>query len=365
MTWFIEIAKLFAFGIPGWFLLERLRMPAAPIVGAMFSAGALTMLGAGHVAAPPFFNVLLQILLGLFIGLRVSPETRQVLRVMGKPAMLVSIWWLIAALLTGTLLYRFSSLDLATALLSSVPGGVAEMSLLSLSLGGNPAMVALLQSLRLASVLFCVPLLTPYVQRRFGGGEKACPCSPEKKSVEGKAERTSTRNDVTKPSCAPGGRLLSASAAAAGGALLFFLQVPAGAFLGAFLSTGILGFFGIRLAGLPPALRTVAQIGLGAIIGSRFDMQMLRSLENLLLPIFFTTVLMLLWGFLLAFLLHKLTRWNTMTCFVSTCAGGLSQMGIIAEDIGADPVAVSILHLIRLFTILIVMPPLFKWLLLS
>jgi hypothetical protein len=28
MTWFIEIATLFAFGIPGWFLLERLRMPA-------------------------------------------------------------------------------------------------------------------------------------------------------------------------------------------------------------------------------------------------------------------------------------------------------------------------------------------------
>jgi hypothetical protein len=365
MTWFIEIAKLFAFGIPGWFLLERLRMPAAPIVGAMFSAGALTMLGAGHVAAPPLFNVLLQILLGLFIGLRVTPETRQVLRVMGKPAMLVSIWWLVAALLTGALLYRFSSLDLATALLSSVPGGVAEMSLLSLSLGGNPAMVALLQSLRLASVLFCVPLLTPYVRRRFGGGANACPCSPEKKPAGGEAEGASTRNGGTAPSLAPGGRLLSVSAAAAGGAFLSFLHVPAGAFLGAFLSTGILGFFGIRLAGLPPVLRTVAQIGLGAIIGSRFDMQMLRSLENLLLPILFTTVFMLLWGFVLAFLLHRLTRWNTMTCFVSTCAGGLSQMGIIAEDIGADPVAVSILHLIRLFTILIVMPPLFKWLLLS
>lgn len=239
------------------------------------------------------------------------------------------------------------------------------MSLLSLSLGGNPAMVALLQSLRLASVLFCVPLLTPYVRRRFGGGANARPCSPEKTPAGEKVKGGSMRNGGTAPSRAPGGRLLSVSAAAAGGALLSFLHVPAGAFLGAFLSTGILGFFGIRLAGLPSVLRTVAQIGLGAIIGSRFDMQMLRSLGNLLLPILFTTVFMLLWGFVLAFLLHRLTRWNTMTCFVSTCAGGLSQMGIIAEDIGADPVAVSILHLIRLFTILIVMPPLFKWLLLS
>jgi uncharacterized membrane protein AbrB (regulator of aidB expression) len=52
-----------------------------------------------------------------------------------------------------------------------------------------------------------------------------------------------------------------------------------------------------------------------------------------------------------------------MTCLLATCPGGITQLASISEDLGADPLKVSLLHMVRLFTIFVVLPPLIKVLL--
>ena len=53
-------------------------------------------------------------------------------------------------------------------------------------------------------------------------------------------------------------------------------------------------------------------------------------------------------------------RDSLMTCLIATCPGGITQLASIAEDLGADPLKVSLLHLVRLLTIYVILPPLIK-----
>jgi len=45
-----------------------------------------------------------------------------------------------------------------------------------------------------------------------------------------------------------------------------------------------------------------------------------------------------------------------VTCLLSASPAGLTQMGAIADEMGADPLIVSLMHTVRLVSILIVMP---------
>jgi len=86
-------------------------------------------------------------------------------------------------------------------------------------------------------------------------------------------------------------------------------------------------------------------------------------LKAMLLPTIAVTVAMVAWGILLGFMVRRGTGWNLMTCLIATCPGGITQLSSIAEELGADPLRVSLLHLVRLFTIFLVLPPIITWIL--
>ena len=59
--------------------------------------------------------------------------------------------------LLGLLLYRCSRLDFASALFATIPSGVADMALLADEMSGDGAKVALIQTIRLISVIAVFP----------------------------------------------------------------------------------------------------------------------------------------------------------------------------------------------------------------
>lgn len=129
------------------------------------------------------------------------------------------------------------------------------------------------------------------------------------------------------------------------------------------LGVGIARMAGVHCARLPMSVRSLAQVGLGGLIGLNFTFEMLRSFAGLAIPVLVLAAIMLLFGFLLAVAVKRLTGWNIRTCIISTCAGGLTQMTAASEDLGADPLTVTVLHVVRLITIVTVLPPLFALLL--
>jgi membrane AbrB-like protein len=388
VTELLNLVLLVAIGVPGWLVFSRLKLPGAPILGSMAAVGISQIYGYAPGALPAWFKPGLQVVVGMFIGLRVRQDARKLLAGMVPVAILVSGWWLVAAFASGHLLYGFSQLDLRTALLGSTPGGISEMGLMALHFGADAASVALLQFFRVTLVLVVVPVFGPRLFAllvRLSGRRQiareaaasdgaagdvaavgaACEVAPGSARRPMVDRPVKARQAMPRPACARDWLGLATvyartvGVAAIGGVLFEAVGFPAGGLVGSMLAVGALRMAGVACAGFPEDMRNVAQVGLGGLIGLSFTAAMVRSLGSMVLPVVLLTTTLLAFGFVLAVVMHRMTGWDISTCVLSTCAGGLTNISVIAEDFGADPVKVTLLHVVRLITIVAVLPPAF------
>jgi len=108
-------------------------------------------------------------------------------------------------------------------------------------------------------------------------------------------------------------------------------------------------------------LRIAAQIGLGVVMGQRMTYAVVSQLGQILVPALATTAVMLVGCIALAFLLHKLSGWDILTCLLCTAPAGLSQITVFAEEIGADSFTASVFHTVRILSIVSIYPWLVLW----
>lgn len=351
---------VFLVGTMGYWIFRKFHLPVPGILGSLFFAGALNL--AGFFPEFPLQRIswYSNIVIGAYVGLQVNRTSIGFLRELPLPAMIISAGMLLISLIGGAALYCMSDLSIATAFLGSTAGGIAEMALLSISLGADVASVTLLQVFRLLSAI----ILTPIVCRKWLAWteKKARRKFPGPLPLE---QSSQIDDDVpvvhvsNVPS--PMGYVFLAMAATAGGLTGFFLHLPVGLLTGAMFAVAATNLAGVELSPVPPALRTIAQIGIGIIIASNITMGTLSQFSSLALPVVLLTSVMLLCSFLFGLLLHQMTGWDYPTCLLSSSLGGLSQMSIISEEMGADPLKVSILQAIRLVSILTVLPFLFSF----
>jgi hypothetical protein len=316
----------------------------------MVSVAAFGAFGVGPANPPDLLRPSLQVLVGLSIGARFGRDSLQALRRMVWPALLVSSWWILSGLGLGWVLHHLTHLDLITALVGSTAGGLVEMSTLSVSLGADAAIVTVLQFFRVSTILVAVPLLGP---KLFPAGAWRRDAAVTASS--GPPPPPSPLSHADRGLIGQGGILVLAAGAGLG---LHALGLPAGGIMGATLGVGAARVLGFSYTEPRDEIRLAAQLGLGSIIGLNFTADTLASLVQIALPVAILTSVVLVNGFALAAVLRRLTGWRLETCVVSTSAGGLTQMSMIAEDFGADPVVVSLLHLVRLVAILAVTPSL-------
>ncbi len=107
-------------------------------------------------------------------------------------------------------------------------------------------------------------------------------------------------------------------------------------------------------------VRVFARIGLGISMARDFTPETLVRLKSLVVPIIIPGVVMILYGVLLSWLLFRLTGWDAGTCLLASFPVGLTRMSVIADEIGANPLIVSVLHTARLLSIVIILPFIFN-----
>jgi hypothetical protein len=352
MDWGLNFFLLFLIGVPGWLLFQAFKIPAAVMVGAMVSAAFFAVKGWMVPVAPPGANLVFQIILGMFVGLHFTRQAGRDLASSFRVALLAGAWWISFPLGLGWVVNRWFDLGLPTSILGTVPGGIAEMSMLALTLNADAALVALMQFFRLSSVLIVMPAISTRLDKVRGDR------NVRKPRTANKPVEVSRSEDVV--SSQTGSRVLTLAVAVAGGLLLCLLRVPVGGFIGSMIFTAAAAAAGLPVRSLPMILRHGAQLGLGAVIGLYATSETLTTLFGMFFTIVGTTVAMLIWGIILALIVRIVTRWSLMTCLIATCPGGITQLASIAEDLGADPLKVSLLHLVRLLTIYVVLPPLIR-----
>ena len=146
-------------------LARLLRVPAAMLVGPMVLSAALHLAGLTD-AKPPFLLVAAaQVIVGASVGGRFSGvKTREIARAglvaAGLTAMLLCLTVGFALVLNG-----ITGIDIRDLILAYSPGGLAEMSLVSLALGGDAAFVSTHHIVRIILIVVFAPVLFGLVRR--------------------------------------------------------------------------------------------------------------------------------------------------------------------------------------------------------
>ena len=100
--------------------------------------------------------------IGTVIGTGINPETIEELKLLWKPALVITFSLLITGIFVGLLINRFFGVDKIVALLGAAPGGTIGMSLVGAEFGVGAA-VADLHAVRLITVLFLIPAIVNFL----------------------------------------------------------------------------------------------------------------------------------------------------------------------------------------------------------
>ncbi|WP_246668987.1 AbrB family transcriptional regulator [Ancylobacter sp. TS-1] len=133
------------------------------------------------------------------------------------------------------------------------------------------------------------------------------------------------------------------------------LHVPLPWMLGPLFVCGALTVSGVPLqAG--PHLREIGQVVVGLAIGMRFTPHLLLASLELLPAMLASTFYIIAATFVGALIMRPLARIDPTTAFFATAAGGMADMAVVAAARGGDTNTVSIVHALRVTTVVSTVP---------
>lgn len=150
--------------------------------------------------------------------------------------------------------------------------------------------------------------------------------------------------------------LLLIAAGCLGGYLFEKVGWPGGAIVGSMLATGLLAVTfesGVRLS---HNSGMIIQIILGVSIGLTFDRSFFPIAAKIFPLAVVSTLVLLSVAVLMAICAHKLGIVDFATAVFGFSPGGMSGMSVLAQDEGHQTPVVAFLHVIRIFTLFIVVP---------
>ncbi|MEM6446031.1 MAG: AbrB family transcriptional regulator [Cyanobacteria bacterium J06642_2] len=142
-----------------------------------------------------------------------------------------------------------------------------------------------------------------------------------------------------------------------GGFIGMKLRIPAGALVGAAFAVGsanVLGAF--DLPPIPSQTRFVLQVGLGILLGATLDRETVVAMRELWRPALMCAAIAISTGVFSGLAISRLLGMEPLTALLGTAPGGLSDISLIALDMGAQGSTVLIMHLTRLISVIAIVP---------
>ena len=241
------------------------------------------------------------------------------------------------SILLGLLFKRMVDESLATSLLGSIPGGLAQMVVIAEEVkSANITVVTMMQTIRIFMVVTIVPFLTVFLTGRKEGdvGEQVFTFAP----------------------------LAFLTALAVGGTLYLGMKrigFPAAELLAPILTMAIVQTVtGEFLVDLPYWLIALAQVCIGAGLGLQMEGIGDKLTFRLGAAIVLNNVLLISFTAFIAYVLAKmLPDYIFLDFFLSAAPGGIAEMAITALATGGDVALITSFQLFRLFFILLIASP--------
>ena len=336
----LPVLLTFGVALIGGFAALRLRIPAGAIVGAIVLVAAANILF-GVAEIPPVLKLCTQIIAGAFIGAGMDRESLRTIRRLAKPALILVVSLLTVTITLGLLLYRFSSMDLCTALFAVSPGGITEMAVIADDMGADTATVSVFQLARLTATMCIFPVLIPHIMH----AERSEAAAP--KSAAPKQRRMDRAQW--------GAFAITLFVAGATGAVGYFTRFPGGVLLFSVLGVSALKLItGIGV--VPKSAKRLAQVLTGAYIGAKISRSVITGLVTLWPYALLVVAGYLIFCLLIGILMSKVTCVDRVTAAFSCAPAGSSDMALIASEFATVTPTIAALQIVRLISVVALYP---------
>ena len=154
-----DIVILGICAVAGYFIAQRLRLPAASILGPMALSAAVHLTGVTAAKPPAELVAAAQVVAGSAIGARFAGTAAITLLRLGIHALSATVIMITVAVAFAAVLNAGFGLPLPDLVLALAPGGLAEMSLVALALHADAAFVSTHHVARITMVVATAPVL--------------------------------------------------------------------------------------------------------------------------------------------------------------------------------------------------------------
>lgn len=331
----LPLATLALGGVSGA-AADAIGVPLAWMLGPLVVIGTASVLGL-RLSFHPWGRRVGQILIGAAIGLYFTPPVAGLVGELLPLMVMAAILLILASVGIGLVLERIAHVDRATAYFASVPGGVVEMAILAQSFGGQPAPVALAQSMRILLVVATVPIAVS-----LSGVHGDSVFSPIDLAFD------------------PARLILLLLLAGLAGVALDRLRLPNAFMLGAMAVAIVTALFELPLSSIPSPMVSFGQVLLGTALGLGFQRSHIHMLWRFVPLALIGTVLLMAIAAGLAWPLARLIDLDVATMVLALAPGGITEMGVTAKILGLGVPLVSAFHVVRIALVVTTTPLLFR-----
>ena len=339
-----------AIGILGGYLADKKKVPAAFMIGALFAVAIFNIV-TDRAFLPTSFKFITQVATGTFIGSKFRTEDVKMLRKVIIPGMVMVVLMIAFSFILSFIMSHFLGIDYMTSFFATAPGGIMDISLIAYDFKANTSQVALLQLIRLISVISFVPFFTKKCYERSKNKKETFEKEIEIENEKDEEERTLNKSEKS--------LTFTLIIGIIGGIIGYFSHLPAGTMS---FAMAFVAFFNVKTqkAYMPLPLRKIIQTFGGALIGARVTLADVVALKTLVLPIILIIVGFCLMNVLVGFFLYKTTKFSLSTALLSASPGGMSDISLMAEDLGANGPQVASMQFLRAISIVGVYPLIIK-----
>jgi membrane AbrB-like protein len=355
----IELILTIIIGFIGGLTALRFKVPAGAMVGSMIATAVFSVL-TGKAFMPQDVKIITQIAAGAFIGAGISRKDVLDLRYIIKPAALMVFGMIILNLLMGYVMYKSTGIDLVTCLFASAPAGIVDMSLISSDLGADTSKVAILHMVRLLIVFIILPPMMKFIHFKLYSDkteevtkmETVCTVSEVKNKDIQKSKIITKEKSIN--------LTLTLGVALIFGLVGYRLGIPAGTMTFSMIAAGTLNIFSER-GYMPLNVRRATQVFAGILIGERMTYADLIALRSVILPAFILLIGIIIVNLCIGFFISKTSGMELVTSLLASAPGGVSDMALIAKELGGDAPKVAIMQLSRYVCIIAFFPVIIKY----
>ncbi|WP_134686549.1 AbrB family transcriptional regulator [Brevibacillus migulae] len=338
----IRLFLTFLIASAGGAVFSWMHTPLPWLLGPLLAMVACILLGFDKLWIPGYFRKAGLIVVGIVLGLRITPEIWQMMTQHIGEMLVATIFTLLFGMLNAWIVHRVYRVDLTTSIFSNIPGGLSEMVTLGQSQGGNLQIISMFHSIRIVVIVMLTPFLVTFLSHKA-----ALP------AVSGGNQVLGWWTTVG---------LLAVSAI--GAFLATKLRVPAAFLLGPLFVAALFSVspaFSDGMHGMASWLVNAAQIAIGISIGVEFKRDEVLQYRKLFVAGFFHALLLSGLSITLGIALAYSSGIHLFTSMLATAPGGIAEMSLTALAIGSDPLMVTAFQLFRVLFIVTVFTACIRW----